>query len=93
MAISSGGAEWNAANYHPPEQAVRSILQDQALSHEAPDISARPEIKNLSKFRASRKGRIRVSKDVSQTSTETVRTGDSGTSVTVVNAAHRCLLC
>lgn len=57
MEASSGG-------YRPPEEGVRLILSDHALRHNPTSPTVHPEIHALAKFRASRKGRIKVNKEV-----------------------------
>ena len=50
--------------YIPPEEGVMLILNELVLSHEPASPTVRPQIQALSKFHASRKGRIKVNKEV-----------------------------
>lgn len=54
----------STGGYIPPEQEVRLLLNDHALSHNPPGPTVHPEVHALAKFRASNKGRIRVNKEV-----------------------------
>lgn len=56
-----GSPTWD---YQPPELGVRTLLGDQALSFPGTEFAVRPEVRQLGKFRSSRKGRIRVNKEV-----------------------------
>ncbi|WIA19892.1 hypothetical protein OEZ85_005792 [Tetradesmus obliquus] len=51
-------------DYQPPELGVRTLLGDQALSFPGTEFAVRPQVRQLGKFRSSRKGRIRVNKEV-----------------------------
>jgi hypothetical protein len=57
----NGSPAWD---YQPPELGVRTLLGDQALSFPGTEFAVRPEVRQLGKFRSSRKGRIRVNKEV-----------------------------